>query len=61
MARVGVWVYWSGVNVNITQENITLDTGAVLEGRCHRANNTIPAELGPEDLMITDARTKKEK
>ena len=49
------------VNGNITQENITIETGAVLEGRCHRADDPIPAEQGPEDLMITDARTKKEK
>ena len=49
------------VNGNITQENITIETGAVLEGRCHRADDPIPAEQGPEDLMITDGRMKKEK
>ncbi len=49
------------VNGNITQEEIIIEAGAVLEGRCHRADEPIQAEQGPEDLMITDGRMKKEK
>lgn len=49
------------VNGNITQAQITIEPGAVVEGRCHRIDDPIPAEQGPEDLMITDERKKKEK
>lgn len=49
------------VNGNITQARITIEPGAVVEGRCHRIDDPIPAEQGPEDLMITDERKTKDK
>ncbi len=45
---------------NITHEQIEIQPGAFLEGHCRHLDDPIPAEQGPSDLMLTDARQLKE-
>lgn len=44
------------VTGDITHERLEIEPGAFLEGHCRHMNDPIPAEQGPADLMLTDAR-----
>lgn len=48
------------VTGDITHERLEIEPGAFLEGNCRHMDDPIPAEQGPADLMLTDAR-KSEK
>lgn len=47
------------VTGDITHERLEIEPGAFLEGHCRHMNDPIPAEQGPADLMLTDARDSK--
>ncbi len=47
------------VTGDITHERLEIEPGAFLEGHCRHMNDPIPAEQGPADLMLTDARDTK--
>ena len=44
------------VTGDITHERLEIEPGAFLEGNCRHIDDPIPAEQGPADLMLTDAR-----
>lgn len=48
------------VKGNITQENITIEAGASLDGRCRRVDDPIEGESSTEDLLLVD-KTKERK
>ena len=45
------------VSGDITHERLEIEPGAYLEGHCRHMDDPIPAEQGPADLMLTDARS----
>ena len=47
------------VTGDITHERLEIEPGAFLEGNCRHIDDPIPAEQGPADLMLTDARTEQ--
>ena len=50
----------SKVTGDITHERLEIEPGAFLEGNCRHIGDPIPAEQGPADLMLTDARKPEE-
>ena len=47
------------VTGDITHERLEIEPGAFLEGSCRHIDDPIPAEQGPSDLMLTDARQEQ--
>ena len=47
------------VTGDITHESLEIEPGAFLEGNCRHIDDPIPAEQGPAELMLTDARAEQ--
>ncbi len=48
------------VKGNITQENITIEAGANLDGHCRRVDDPIEGESPTEDLLLVDKTKERE-